>query len=316
MRFLRSSIWLLSAALCASAAAQSSAPISINQYRARLTALEHAVEQPHPDFLRLRTELPEHFDVDADNLHYEIDNRHIRGELKEAGDAKDDDERDEAVDDLKSDLQSRISQADAFEHPLDSTVQPKLQAILKQKQFRYVSGQDPRNAFYDAILRGIAYLFRGIARNPEQALFFAKAFIYGVILVALGLAGFALFRWASGQAGFYEPQREYMTFAPSAKGWQQWLEEARAAAARGDLREAVHLTYWAAISRLESAGAWRPDRARTPREYLRLLTDKDPSHPVLVELTRRFELAWYGQRQPNDDDYGAVCEAVEQLGCR
>jgi hypothetical protein len=254
--------------------------------------------------------------VHGNGVDYTIATKPIADDLQDIISEKDKDDREDDIDDLKVELESRIAQAAAYERAVDSTVSPKLQSILQQKQFRHVGGQDPRNALYDAILRAIAWIFSGIARNPEQALFFAKGFIYGVILIALALAGYAFYRWASAQSGFDEGHREYMTFAPSAKSWQQWLEEARAAAASGDLREAVHLTYWAAISNLESAGAWRPDRARTPREYLRLLAEKDASRPVLTELTRRFEIVWYGQRQPNTDDYNAVCAAVEQLGCR
>ena len=67
------------------------------------------------------------------------------------------------------------------------------------------------------------------------------------------------------------PQREIIPFAPSARGWRTWLAEARALAQEQDWRNAIHLAYWAGISYLEEHGAWKPNRARTPREYLRLI---------------------------------------------
>ena len=68
----------------------------------------------------------------------------------------------------------------------------------------------------------------------------------------------------------------------SAKEWTVWMAEAREAALRGNWRDAIHLSYWAGISFLEIAGMWRPDRARTPREYLRLLPSASEYQPALT----------------------------------
>ncbi len=42
---------------------------------------------------------------------------------------------------------------------------------------------------------------------------------------------------------------------------------------------------------------WPADRARTPREYLRLLPAADPRLENLTTLTRSFERTWYGGRE-------------------
>ena len=94
------------------------------------------------------------------------------------------------------------------------------------------------------------------------------------------------------------------------------MEASRAAAERGDWREAVHLAYWAGISFLEAQGLWRPDRARTPREYLRLLPPANTARPALQALTRSFEQIWNAQRPASDSDYGAALSHLEALGCR
>jgi hypothetical protein len=107
-----------------------------------------------------------------------------------------------------------------------------------------------------------------------------------------------------------------MPFAPPAKSWHSLLAEARAAATRGDLREAVHAGYWAAISHLESSGVWRPDRARTPREYLRLIAQTDPARPLLTDITRDFEVVWYGNRTPGFSEWESFLAKVERIGCR
>jgi hypothetical protein len=83
-----------------------------------------------------------------------------------------------------------------------------------------------------------------------------------------------------------------------------------------DWRNAIHLAYWAGISFLESGGAWKPNRARTPREYLRLMGSRKPEYPSLAALTRKFELVWYGDRAASSLDFQETLGQLEKLGCR
>jgi hypothetical protein len=110
------------------------------------------------------------------------------------------------------------------------------------------------------------------------------------------------------------------TFMPgvipiSAKEWRKWLAEAQDAAAHGDWREAVHLSYWAGISFLEQRGMWRPDKARTPREYLRLLSSASEYRDALSTLTREFEVIWYGYKEASPESYSETLAHLEALGC-
>jgi hypothetical protein len=57
------------------------------------------------------------------------------------------------------------------------------------------------------------------------------------------------------------------------------------------------------------------DDARTPREYLPLLRANDSHRPLLVDLTRRFEHIWYGNRPVQPDDASRVTAHLEELGC-
>ncbi len=80
-----------------------------------------------------------------------------------------------------------------------------------------------------------------------------------------------------------------------------WMREAEEPAPRASrFRDAVHCLYWATIVTLEGRRLWQPDRARTPREYLRLL---DPASPVSSLLRRqtfrlRDDLVWPPSRRP------------------
>lgn len=102
--------------------------------------------------------------------------------------------------------------------------------------------------------------------------------------------------------------------AASARDWQLWLEDARRAASKGSWREAIHLLYWANISRLESLGFWPADRARTPREYLALLTQENSHHADLKALTRSFERTWYAGRPAAEADFRQAVEVAAKLG--
>ena len=102
--------------------------------------------------------------------------------------------------------------------------------------------------------------------------------------------------------------------AASARDWQLWLQDAQDAAARQAWRDAIHLLYWASISRLEGSGLWPADRARTPREYLALLSQESRHRPDLGSLTRSFERTWYAGRVANEADFHAAEQLAAKLG--
>jgi len=102
--------------------------------------------------------------------------------------------------------------------------------------------------------------------------------------------------------------------AASARDWQLWLEDARRAASQSAWRDAIHLLYWASISRLESHGFWPADRARTPREYLALLTQENAHHADLKALTRSFERTWYAGRPAAESDFRHAADVAAKLG--
>lgn len=101
--------------------------------------------------------------------------------------------------------------------------------------------------------------------------------------------------------------------AVALRDWQVWLAEARDLAAQKEWREAIHRLYWAAIAAMERRGAWRPDRARTPREYLALLESQSGSRHDLLQLTRTLERFWYGVDIAAERDYEEARIVTERL---
>jgi hypothetical protein len=102
----------------------------------------------------------------------------------------------------------------------------------------------------------------------------------------------------------------------SARDWQLWLEDARLAASQGAWRDAIHLLYWASISHLESGGLWPADRARTPREYLALVSPDSAHRPGLLRLTRSFERTWYGGKPAAEVDFRNAERFAAELGAK
>jgi hypothetical protein len=97
--------------------------------------------------------------------------------------------------------------------------------------------------------------------------------------------------------------------------WRYWAREARAAADRGDYRAAIHAAYWTAVAQLEENHLLQEDRSRTPRESLRLVQRASAAYGPLADLTRRFELTWYGYRMATPADWDDVRKQLETLEC-
>jgi hypothetical protein len=229
--------------------------------------------------------------------------------------AKEDDDRKEDVDELKKDVERHSKALEGYERAVDPTAGPKLKQIFTRKEFKRVGSQDTDAILREQIMKLMIALFSLIAKNPDQAAWFAKVFTWSMIALISAFVLWKLYRWLTSASPSYAA-REIIPFSPSHKSWQEWMREARAALANGELREAVHSSYWAAISHLESAGAWKPDKARTPREYLRLISAQNPARPLLAEISRTFEVVWYGERVPAKEDCEAFLARVEQIACR
>lgn len=135
-----------------------------------------------------------------------------------------------------------------------------------------------------------------------------------VVLVCVALVWFLIRLERRGRMGPLEIHPG--SGAISARDWQLWLQDARQAARSGSWRDAIHLLYWASISRLESTGLWPADRARTPREYLALLPNESQHRPDLTVLTRSFERTWYANNMAAEGDFLQAEQSAHRLGVR
>jgi hypothetical protein len=135
--------------------------------------------------------------------------------------------------------------------------------------------------------------------------------------IVIALASLLLLLWAV-RASIRARSRAEMDLRGAAalgRDWHHWSREAREAAARGDYRSAIHAAYWAAVARLEETKSLPEDRSRTPRESLRLVRKESAEYAPLSQLTRRFELVWYGYRSATAADWSDAMQQLERLGC-
>ena len=69
------------------------------------------------------------------------------------------------------------------------------------------------------------------------------------------------------------------------------------------------------MAQLEENRQLPEDRSRTPRESLRLLRRENAAYTPLSQLTRRFELTWYGYKSATSADWDDAMKQLEAIEC-
>lgn len=188
-----------------------------------------------------------------------------------------------------------------------------LRQILDDREFRGIHGPTWRDRLRQQILQIIQSLLeRLIGSSAIPTL--SDILVYSLVAIAVIVLVLWVYRTLTQETRTVSILPDLVPV--SARAWQVWLADAKNAAARGEWRDAIHLSYWCGVSFLEARGAWAPDRARTPREYLRLLSPSSDHRPALTALTRNFELVWYGTDHADERRFGEALASLETLGCR
>ena len=189
----------------------------------------------------------------------------------------------------------------------------RLRDILARREFRSVSGPTIWDRIRQRILTWMLEILDRIFGSQAVPVI-GKVVVWVAIVAAVALLSLWVWRLLSRGASVLSIATDVA--AVSAKPWHEWLAEARAAAQRGDWRDGVRLAYWAGISNLESRGLWLPDRARTPREYLRMISDSSEFRTPLQMLTQVFERIWYGRRPASADAFSQMLAELARMGCQ
>lgn len=303
--------------LAASAAAETPS-VSLEEYRQQLRQLSEKIDslREHPEQTSaVVSSIPDSVTVVTGQKPITVSYRDLKDDLATIARA-DPKKRSAMLPRVQNYLQALNDEAGTQDRETDTQdARQKLAGILSRREFRGAQeGLSLRQTLLAKLLRWLTRILGKVSMGGGRfdLLQIAVYVLVGAVLVLLLVWILRRFRGPKAEpAG-----REIIPFAPSARGWRTWLADARAQAHRQDWRGAIHLAYWAGISFLEENGAWKPNRARTPREYLKLVGTRGSHYPALAALTREFEIVWYGNRETVEADFNEALGQLEKLGCR
>lgn len=185
--------------------------------------------------------------------------------------------------------------------------------VLARPEFRASTGASWRERLQQRVGAWIASLLGSLGFRGVSGRSVAVAFAWIAAIAALGGLGIWLARTlaAGSRAVSFE-------LAPAGRqpiSARAWALRARTARRDGNAREAIRCAYNAALRRMEEDGAWRLERSRTPREYLRMVEPDDHRRPAMKDLTDLFEQVWYGNHTIDDAAMHRVSASLERLEC-
>ena len=277
----------------------------------RLTTLANGAPEDHQAAHEAIADLRGGWEVQADGELFTINTAWLTDQFEKLEKNPTPQVRDEIIERLKA----LKDDAQGFQQaPADTTAaHARLTQILARREFHRVHGE----TWWDRLkFRIQMWIYRLLSRffGSSSAPTVGRFFVWTLVGLAVLALAYFIFRTLRENARLETIMPEVLPV--SAKQWRVWMKEARAAAAKGLWRDAVHLAYWAGISFLEENGMWRPDSARTPREYLRLLPAGSEHRNALSTLTRRLEVTWYGNEAAGPDTFQETVSNLEKLGCR
>jgi hypothetical protein len=291
-----------------------SAPLSVAQYIAALDNFHQIAQKLKDDPSKaadlLQTLPDSSWQVRDEGKDFNIPTAGLRQNVEQWQKTNSDELRER----ITAQLDTLRSDAQDYQHsPADA--RPRhvlLDDILARPEFKGVHGPSWLDRLKQRLTEFLIRLLgRAFASSTIPVL--GDILVYG--LMVLAVLGVAYWMYRSIRESVALETIMPQPLAVSTKQWPIWLREARAASARGDWREAVHLAYWSGISFLEAQGAWRADIARTPREYLRLLPANSERQPALRALTNKLEIVWYGLGEAGPEAFQQTLIELERLGC-
>jgi hypothetical protein len=298
---------------------------SFVQELARLKAGLESARRSTETLRAFRETLPPVWSVDAGGKHYDVPtgslvSRITRAEEKPELRAQQVSEARAYLDALAAETASLSAQSSTSSSETNSA-QAKLDAILARSEYTHAHQQNWWEKFRarlnEILLNALRRILHGLGN--QTSLGYMLLWI-GVCAAAILIAYWIFRRWFRTASG---DEMALQAAAVPVRSWQEWVFAAREAAARGDYRMSIHCAYWAGIARLQDLGALSPDRAKTPREFLRALTKNKMIVPetlatrqrALSTLTSRLEKTWYGYHAATEADFRDSLTQLETLGC-
>jgi hypothetical protein len=298
-------------------ARSASAGAPLESYVSKLNRLRQGIAKPDQDpseLRRLRESLPPRWLAEVEQERYEIPTDWLATALdtieKEPGQRKflrhQIEQHPEAMREAASELDPGAAK------PPVTRARVELDRILESREFRGMRGP----SWLDLMRQRIsAWIANQILKILSRLHFGGKG---GDVLTwsLIALTFLALLLWIrSSLARIPRGASSALSPTAAASDLRNWAREAVAAAGRGDYREAVHCAYWAGIARMENLAMLPRDRARTPRESLRLLPADHTYRRAMSTLTDSLERVWYGFHPATASDWSDVITQLERMGC-
>jgi Domain of unknown function (DUF4129) len=287
--------------------------LTVSEYIAQLDHLDASVRQlTRPEEVPgLTNNIPAVWRIEATQRNFEVSTEWLRHDLNDWQTKPSRELQDRIV----ARLQTLGSAAASFETTPTDVSQKRvlLNRILANQEFQDVHGPTWLDRLKQRLLQLLLDLLGRVFKSSTISAI-GDWLVYGLMGLALLALAFWMYRTIRENAGLETMLPHAQPI--SSKDWKLWMAEARSAAESGNWRDAIHLGYWCGISCLEAQGLWRPDTARTPREYLRLLPSSSEYRETLGSLTRSFELVWYGRQEADEVAFSETLAQLEKLGCQ
>jgi hypothetical protein len=293
-------------------------PISLADYKSRLEQYSAEIQKitQHPEYaVDFYREVPASIEVQTQSgsisVPLEFLHKELEKYLKAAPAFKP-----TIISQLADRIKAMRTEADTFEQARagDSAARDRLNQILSAREFGRVRGPTELELIEQRVNAWLQEKLDKLFPTAPDLDQLGQIFVW--IVIAIVTAILAVWLYRQSRERLLDRPRDIMPFVPSARSWRSWLSEAREKAALGEWRDAIHLGFWAAVSRLESDGVWRPDKARTPREYLNAIPAVSETKPPFAAVTKTFETAWYGGRPASASDFERFMTELEKLGCQ
>jgi Domain of unknown function (DUF4129) len=318
-RFVIVVAFILAAGQRAGAAPDSTQAVSLQDYISTLDRCSSTLANSgtNPAAIHnLRMSLPDHWTVSAGNQSYAVSADWLSSGLARVETAKHDPKLEVRLIEEQIAAHREAAQAlarvDSSSRGLDES-KSQLNRILAAKEYQSIHGPTWWDLMLGRVWSWIRRQFEKLFERFSPTHSIGNVIAWTVIVIV----GLLLLVWAVRATSRLGARPEMDLRGANATGQDSayWLRQAREAAARSDYRAAIHAAYWAAIARMEEAKLLSENRSRTPRESLRLLRRESAEYAPLLQLTRRFELVWYGYRAADSTDWSDAVKQLENLGC-
>jgi hypothetical protein len=157
--------------------------------------------------------------------------------------------------------------------------------------------------FFSALADWLKKHFRFLGGIGGEWIFYAS---YGILLVlatlliiwTIRLFGPVGWRWRQLRVGLPTSIQ-----SSAEKGWRAWRDEAHNKAQQGAFREAIRFLFISVLVEGHQKGWWLYEPEATNREHLARVEGNRERLETLRKLIEIYELAWYGLRQPGQQEF-------------